>query len=287
MLRLIGHRKAVRCVAYSPDGSQIASGSEDGTLRLWSIAGGEQLAEATFDDSVDSVTFTSDGKFIVCGLASGAIRACKSNGAQTPWQVMAHDHGVISCLGLAPSGRVISIGWDRALLMWQPMLPVRHEVAILPTVPKAIAVSTDGLTLAVACVNSIAFVNMNRQGLIRTGPTESQPTSIAISPDKSIFAYGTGTGQVCVLESGSGKQVQSFQAHDWVVFGLVFGADGRQLITGGVDGKTRTWDVTRGELVGEYQWHENWLTCMSISPEGSTIATGSNDCTIAVWDVVE
>ncbi len=34
----------------------------------------------------------------------GGHQACKSNGAQTPWQVMAHDHGVISCLGLAASG---------------------------------------------------------------------------------------------------------------------------------------------------------------------------------------
>ncbi len=50
VLRLIGHRKAVRCVAYSPMAPQIASGSEDGTLRLWSVAGGTQQAEAAFDD---------------------------------------------------------------------------------------------------------------------------------------------------------------------------------------------------------------------------------------------
>ena len=63
---LSGHSGNVRSVAFSPDGSQIVSGSIDRTVRIWDVASGEELAILSGHDSyVSSVAFSPDGSRIV------------------------------------------------------------------------------------------------------------------------------------------------------------------------------------------------------------------------------
>jgi WD40 repeat protein len=64
---LTGHEDAVNCVAYSPDGKMLASGSDDHTLRLWAVARGTCLACAELDTQIKSIAFSADGKYLFTG----------------------------------------------------------------------------------------------------------------------------------------------------------------------------------------------------------------------------
>src|SRR5438552_12430957 len=60
---LKGHDGAVRCVAYSPDGRMLASGSDDSTIKLWDVATGKGRATLKgHDDAVQSMAFSPDGR---------------------------------------------------------------------------------------------------------------------------------------------------------------------------------------------------------------------------------
>ena len=67
--QLKGHTDAVRGVAFSPNGHQLASGSANGTIHLWEVENGNSIT--TFEDRIQtySVAISSDGRW----LASGSL----------------------------------------------------------------------------------------------------------------------------------------------------------------------------------------------------------------------
>ena len=72
---LTGHTDKVLCVAFSPDGKRIVSGSSDGTLKIWDAESAEQLQTLTGHTSkVLSVAFSPDGKRIVSGSRDRTLK---------------------------------------------------------------------------------------------------------------------------------------------------------------------------------------------------------------------
>ncbi len=75
VLKLVGHEHSVLCVRCSPDGKSIATGSEDGSIRLWSSEGGVHLRTLVgHKGGVESVAFSPDSKTLVSGSHDRTVR---------------------------------------------------------------------------------------------------------------------------------------------------------------------------------------------------------------------
>jgi len=73
--KLEGHTHLVSCVAFSPDGKTLASGSADNTVRLWNVSTGKSTATLKdHADWVSSVAFSPDGKTLASGSRDGTIK---------------------------------------------------------------------------------------------------------------------------------------------------------------------------------------------------------------------
>jgi outer membrane protein assembly factor BamB len=130
-----------------------------------------------------------------------------------------------------------------------------------------------------------------------SGVDEHQTLSVAISPDGSAFAMGSGWGMVKQIELTTGAVRPSAKRHhDWVC-AVTYSSDGKYLVSAGGSefaperngGKTsaeiKVWDIAAQAERGTLEGHSNKVFAAAFSPNGKLLATGGADRTIRLWDI--
>ena len=133
LLTLRGHTDAVNGVAYSPDGTRLASASSDGTVRVWDAITGQELltpSPATRTTS-DAVAFSPDGRRLASAGDDRTVQVWDvDDRAAESARFMGHT-GPVRSVAFSPDGtRLVSAGWDRTVRVWDA--DDRQEVAFSP-----------------------------------------------------------------------------------------------------------------------------------------------------------
>ena len=116
---LKGHLDCVNSVIFSPDGSYVASGSDDKTVRIWNVATGESEAELKgHSDSVNSVVFSPDGSHVVSRSDDNTVHIWNVATGESEAVLKGHLDSVNSVI-LSPDGsHVVSGSDDRTVDIW-------------------------------------------------------------------------------------------------------------------------------------------------------------------------
>ena len=137
-----GHTGFVNSVSFSPDGSTVASGSSDNTVRLWDTVTGEEKATLRgHTDWVNSVSFSPDGSIVASGSGSlwdfdNTVRLWDTVTGEEKAILTGHTESVNS-ISFSPDGSTLASGSsDGTILLW--------EVITAPSKPEKIAGDING-----------------------------------------------------------------------------------------------------------------------------------------------
>lgn len=114
-----GHTNRINTVAFSPDESQVLTGSADGNIRLWDIESGvTHLIFSGHIGQVRSVTFDPNGSHILSSSADGTVRLWNPKTGLEFRRYTAHSEWVNQAVYSADGESVFSASWDDTLIQW-------------------------------------------------------------------------------------------------------------------------------------------------------------------------
>jgi WD40 repeat protein/energy-coupling factor transporter ATP-binding protein EcfA2 len=292
-LRAILHNDGsdVASVAFSPDRRTLASGGDDGSIRLWDMRTNKRLTvlHDTSFTAIEAVAFSPDGKT----LAAGGY-----NGLQL-WDVRTHQPltpplanlNTVNSVAFSPDGRTLAAAGDLGTVeLWDARTHKRvaHTQTSTLYEHQSAAFSPDGRTLATGgatldggdvrlwdprTLKPLAGARLKGAGDVK---------SVAFSPDGHTLASGGSDG--IRLWNVATRKPRGAPLTDAYTYSVAFSPDGNTLAST-VDHAITMWNVrTRRQRRRPLNGHSSTVTSVAFSPDGRSLASGSSDTTIRVWD---
>ena len=293
---LTGHSAGVWSVAFSPDGSLLASGAQDRSVRLWNPQTYELVRTLPNHAYwVIGLTFSSDGQTVAAGEAtlfnpvSASIRLWDVATGNAAGAFVAHASGVWS-LAYRPGTNILtSCGLDRLIKFWDPSTGIAIDTLV-------------GHTAAVLCVSYnpvqdlLASSSIDRTVRLWDGASgdsvgvltghTNNIGFVTFSPDGTLVVSSADDGTIRYWNVSDGLPIRVVAAGQNWVNGLAFSPDGRVLASTGHNGTVRLWDPATGDLLTELTGHTQPAIRVAFSPDGTLIASASWDATVRLWGVL-
>jgi WD40 repeat protein len=304
---LSGHSRRLTELAFSPDGSLVVSGSEEGAIRLWDTRSHRQIAALTLEilpgltgcGGRVSAAFSPDGKV----LATACFRTVRFWDVATrrPVGGALNNKEAVQAMAYNPDGRILATGsYEGTVRLWEVATRRQHGATLGRRNDRngnnainAVAFSPDGKGVAAAGADHTARLwdtTTQRQiGATFTGHSDVI-NGLSVSPDGKTLATASADGTARLWSLTTHRQSGSaFRDPDRIhgFNGIAFSPDGTKLATAGEGGSLRIWDrASHSSVVVAIADNRLSLEEVAYSPDGKMLAAGGDDTLVRLVDPV-
>jgi WD40 repeat protein len=265
----------VTALAFQPGGLLLASGHDDGGVRLWDHAGGRLAYELRppispsgggRDLAVSALAFSLDGRKLAVAAEDRSIVLWNLAGGEMLGRLLGHTDR-ISALAWHPDGRrLVSAGWDATARVWDaaanlPLILLNsHDAQV-----HALAFTPDGQRLA--CADSAPAVHLWDVEASRTLTVQRdharEVRCLAFSPDGQLLASG-----------GADRVIQVWNASEWRTGS----------VSCRIESAVHPAADASGSPLAAPHWPLDSRTCLAVSPDGRRVASLGTGTTLRVWN---
>jgi WD40 repeat protein len=250
---------ATLSVAFSPDGKSFAMGSADDKVRVWQVEGYREILTCEGHSNwVCAVAFSPDGQTLASGSFDKTVKLWNLATGQCVKTLSGHE-GWVWAIAFSPDGQTLASGADD------------HRVRVWDIASSKCLTTLKG--------------------------HESSVWSLSYSPDGNTLASSSADQTIRLWNLSTGSATELLQGRINRVRSLAFSPDGAFLATGGIDCTVDIWAVETGECLRSLKGHLQPVLCVAFTPARSELeparqgipvsllATGSQDCTIRLWNI--
>lgn len=233
--------------AVTADGRRAIAAADDGTLEIWDLKHGRQVAVLkAHTGGVTACAVTPDQQRVISASEDGTLKVWDLHGGNVLATLTGHTRGVRGCAIVPDGKRIVSASSDRTLKIWNIESGVvlatleGHEGDV-----NACAVTADGLRV------------------------------VSASNDRTVRLWDLETG----------RMLATLQGHDHKVTGCAVTADGRRVVSASSDRTLKVWDLESHQALVTMRDHYDTVTACAVTPDGGRVVSASADWSLKLWDL--
>lgn len=282
------HDDAVHSVAWSPDGSQLASGSWDNTAIIWNAdTAGPLFRLSEHGADAESVAWSPDGRLLATGADDARVILWNPTRGEQLLSLTGHKNWVYSLAWSPDSRKLVSAATDGQIIVWdvesgaplQTLSGHRGELWVVAWSPDGSLLASGGSEPAV-----IIWSASTGRPLATLEPGAGIVRSLAWSPDGTQLAGGTDNGSLLFWDTRTWEQPRTRIGSALAVWSVAFSPDGR-LLASTLGADIAIWDALTGDRLATLKGHTGAVYSVAFSPDGRRLASGSEDRALIIWGI--